>query len=152
MRNPFLLAILLVITISAAGQTTVSHYVKFFHVGQKVLPVYTLNVCYEQGDIPRDSIEATLDTLKPKTIVTDKATYDALADYVKNAHFHLSKKDAGILNFGTFRITQDGQHYYVPDKSCTDYFKNMITYLRKKKGDKDTIQGIIDNYQWIFNP
>jgi len=57
-----------------------------------------------------------------------------------------------MLSFGTFKIIIDGKYYYLPGLSCTAYFKNMVIDLKKRKGDQQVIQAIIDNYPWIFNP
>lgn len=143
--------IILFLAIGGRGQNTVTHYIKFFHVGEKILPVHTLNISYVDGDVPRDSDEVILDTLHSVSILTDEATYNSILEYIKKTNFHFSKSP-GALSFGTFKIVGDGKYYYLPDLSCTDYFKKLVVYLKKKKSDPQAIQGIIDNYPWIFNP
>ena len=151
MRKPLLLIIILFLTLDGYGQNTVSHYIKFFHVGEKIMPVHTLNISYQDGDVPKDTAEVLLDTLRSKLIVTDEATYNTILYYIKNTDFHFGK-NPGVLSFGTFKITEEGKYYYLPDFSCTAFFKNMVLYLKKKKSDPQAIQAITDNYPWIFNP
>ena len=151
MRNTSLFILSLFFAINTFAQKKVTHYIKFFHVGEKILPVHTLNISYIDGNVPRDTDEVILDTLHSVSILTDEATYNSILAYIQKANFHFSKTP-GQLSFGTFKIFGEGRCYYLPDLSCTDYFKKLIVYLRKKKSDPQAIQGIIDNYPWIFNP
>jgi hypothetical protein len=151
MRKPLLSILLIFFAINTFAQNTVTHYIKFFHVGEKILPVHTLNISYIDGYVPRDTDEVILDTLRSVSILTDEATYNSILAYIQKTNFHFSKTP-GQLSFGTFKILGEGKYYYLPDLSCTDYFKKLVVYLKKKKSDPQAIQGIIDNYPWIFNP
>ena len=151
MRKPFLFIPILFFAINAFAQNRVSHYIKFFHVGEKILPVHTLNITYIDGNVPRDTDEVILDTLHSVSVLTDEATYNSILTYIQKTNFHFSKTPGQLL-FGTFKIFGEGKYYYLPDLSCTDYFKKLVVYLRKRKSDLQAIQGIIDNYPWIFNP
>jgi hypothetical protein len=151
MRNPLLLVIILFFSLNGYGQNTRLHYIKFIHVGEKLLPVHTLTVSFEDGDIPKDSVEVLLDTLSVNNVTTDEDAFYTLLHYVKSANFQLGKA-AGILDFGTFKIIHDGTYFYLPGNSVTRYFKKMVLLLKRKKSDPRLIQAIIDNYPWIFNP
>jgi hypothetical protein len=151
MRKAFFLITALFLAIATTYGQTATHYVKFFHVGEKVMPVNTLNITYQDGDVPRDPAQKVIDTLKSRQITTDERTYDILLSYVKHSNYKLGTSP-GKLNFGTFKIIFEGSRYYVPGRSCTAYFKDMVAYLKKRKCDPEAIQGITDNYPWIFNP
>ncbi|BAU53603.1 hypothetical protein [Mucilaginibacter gotjawali] len=151
MIKQLLLITLVFLTLNVHGQTTDQHYIKFLHVGERILPVHTLNISTGTGEVPRDSVEIINDTLQVISYVTDEKSFNILADYIHDAHFHLSSRP-GRLEFGTFKVIKDGKYYYLPDVSATDYFKKMIRLLKKKDTDPMLINAIIDNYQWIFNP
>jgi hypothetical protein len=151
MRNPLLFIVVVFLSISAYGQAPRQHYIKFLHVGEKIQPVNTINISYQDVTIPRDSIEQAIDSLPVKSIVTDRESYNAVRSYIKKATFKMGRSP-GQLYFGTFKITDEGKYFYLPGNSVTAYFKNMVLYLKKKKSDPQLIHTIIDNYPWIFNP
>lgn len=151
MIKQLLLITIVFLTLSVNGQTTDQHYIKFLHVGERILPVHTLNISIGTDVVPRDSVEIINDTLQVISYVTDKKSFNAIADYVHDAKFHLSNKP-GRLEFGTFKVIKDGKYYYLPDVSVTGYFKKMIVFLKKKNSDPMLISAIVDNYPWIFNP
>ena len=151
MRKWFLLIIIVFLTFRVHAQNIVIHYIKFLHVGEKILPVHTLNISYEQGIIPTDSTEVINDTLRVINVVTDEPSYKTLVDYLKNTNFKFSKHP-GKLEFGTFKIIRDGRYFYLPDFSSPQYFKNMVKYLEKKKADPALVTSIVVNYPWIYNP
>jgi len=151
MRNPLLLIVVLFISISVYGQGPRPHYIKFLHVGEKIQPVNTINISYQDIVIPRDSIERVIDSLPAKSIITDQESYNAVLSYINRTTFKMGKS-AGQLYFGTFKITDEGKYFYLPGNSVTAYFKNMVLYLKKKKSDPHLISAIVDNYPWIFNP
>ena len=151
MLKSFLLIIVLFFTLNSYGQNTVFHYIRFFHVGEKIQPVNTLNISYQNGRIHRDSDEKVIDTLPMKSVVTDEKSYDDVLSYIKTANFKLGQS-AGKLYFGTFKVIAEGKYFYLPGNSVTSYFKKLVTYLKKKKSDPELIQAIVDNYPWIFNP
>jgi len=151
MRTPFLITAILFLALIAHGQTPTPHYIKFFHIGENLVPVHTLNISFEDGEVPKDSDERVIDTLPPKSIVTDERSYNNVLTYVKKTNFQIGK-DAGKLYFGTFKIIAAEKYYYLPGSSVTAYFKKMVLYLKKNKSDPQLIQAIIDNYPWIFNP
>ena len=151
MKTPFLITSILFLALIAHGQTPALRYIKFFHIGENLVPVHTLNISFEDGEVPKDSDERVIDTLPPKSIVTDKRSYSNVLNYVKKTNFQIGK-DAGKLYFGTFKIIAAEKYYYLPGNSVTAYFKKMVLYLKKNKSDPQLIQAIIDNYPWIFNP
>jgi len=151
MIKKLLLIPILFLTLIARGQNADQHYIKFLHVGERILPVHTLNISFGYDDVPRDSVEIINDTLRVVSIVTDSVSYNTISDYVHHAKFRLSKS-AGKLEFGTFKIIRDGKYYYVPDVSCTDYFKKLVKRLQKSHADPLLIKAIMDNYTWIFTP
>jgi hypothetical protein len=151
MRKPLLLITILFSALISYGQNTGLHYIKFWHVGEKIMSVHTLNISFQDGDIPKDSDQILLDTLNNRYIVTDKETYSIISKYLNKTNIQLAR-DPGILSFGTFKIIEDGNYYYLPGLSCTSYFKNLVQYLKKKKRDPQVTQAIIENYPWIFNP
>jgi len=151
MIKQLLLITLVFITLAVHGQTTDQHYIKFLHVGERILPVHTLNISFETGEIPTDSIEIINDTLQVISYVTDEKSFNTISEYLHDANFRLSSRP-GRLEFGTFKIIRDGRYYYLPDASVTGYFKNLIRFLKKKNCDPILIKTIIDNYPWIFNP
>jgi len=151
MIKQLLLISIVFFALSVHGQTTDQHYIKFLHVGEHILPVHTLNISFETGDVPRDSVEIINDTLQVISYVTDEKSFNAIADYIHDANFHLSS-NPGRLEFGTFKVIKDGKYYYIPDVSVTGYFKKMILFLKKKNSDPMLISAIVDNYPWIFNP
>ncbi len=151
MRTPLLLVIVFFCAMNSYGQNTTLHYIKFFHIGENLVPVPTLNISFEDGEVPKDSDERVIDTLPAKSIVTDERSYNNVLSYIKKTNFQIGK-DAGKLYFGTFKIIAAENYYYLPGNSVTVYFKNMARYLKKNKSDPQLIQAIIDNYPWIFNP
>ena len=151
MRKRFLLIIVIFLSARVYAQNTIIHYTKFLHVGERILPVHTLNISYENGVIPTDSTEIINDTLSVVNIVTDEPSYKTLVDYLKNTNFKFSKHP-GKLEFGTFKVIRDGRYFYLPDFSSPAYFKNMVKYLKKKKADANLIASITANYPWIYNP
>lgn len=151
MKNRLLLIVLLFITLNGFGQDKAVHFIKFLHVGEKIQPVYTLNISYQNGEIPKDSAEIVSDTSHVVSILTDVTTFNTIANYIKEANFHLSP-NPGKLYFGTFKIMVDGSRYYLPDLSCTAYFKKLVKVLKKAGNDPEAIKQIVDNYPWIFNP
>jgi hypothetical protein len=153
MRNPFLFIALLVISLNSFGQKSEQRFIKFFHVGEQIQPVYTLNISYSNAGVPKDPDERVLDTLPAKSIVTDEKSYDAVLSYIKHTNFKLGpSENAGKLYFGTFKVIYEGRYFYLPGNSVTKYFKDMVAYLKKKKTDPNLTQEIVDNYPWIFNP
>jgi len=142
---------LILLTFSVRAQTADQHYIKFLHVGEKILPVHTLNISFGDADVPRDSLEIINDTLQVISYVTNEKSFRIIADYIHDANFHLSGSP-GKLEFGTFKIIRDGKYYYLPDVSVTRYFKKMVKYLKKNNSDPLLISAIVDNYPWIFNP
>ncbi len=151
MRKLLLLIGFVFFAINGYSQDIGLHYIKFLHIGEKLVPVRTLSVSYLSGDIQRDSTEMAIDSLPVKAVVTDEASYRDLLHYIKKANFKIGGRH-GKLEFGTFKITDEGQYFFLPDFSVTAYFKNMILYLRKKNSDPQLIDAIINNYSWIFNP
>jgi hypothetical protein len=151
MRKAACLFSLVTFSIAAFAQDTTFHYIKFLHVGQQIMMVHPLNISCGQGVVPRDSAELVNDTLQSVSIVTDKKSYTDLRYFMRWSDYHLVR-NPGILDFGTFKMIADNYRYYVPGSSVTDYFKKMIGYLKKKKDDPQLIQGIINNYPWVFNP
>ncbi|WP_295676067.1 hypothetical protein [uncultured Mucilaginibacter sp.] len=151
MIKQLLLIAFVFLTLSVHGQTTDPHYIKFLHVGERILNVHTLNISYGTGEVPRDSVEIINDTLQVISCVTDEKSFNTIADYIHDAKFHLSNKP-GRLEFGTFKVIKDGRYFYLPDVSVTSYFKKMILFLKKKNSDPMLISAIVDNYPWIFNP
>ncbi len=151
MRNLLLFVTIFFCAMSSYGQNTALHYIKFFHIGENLLPVHTLNISFEDGGAPKDSDELVIDTLPAKSIVTNQRSYNNVLTYVKKTNFQIGK-DAGKLYFGTFKIIAAEKYYYLPGNSVTAYFKKMVLYLKKNKSDPQLIQAIIDNYPWIFNP
>src|SRR5580698_3007167 len=148
MRKPLLILTILFLAINTFGQTGSFHYIKFLHVGEQVMPVHPLNVIVGNGTAPTDPAEQLTDTAKTKSITTDEKSYGFLEDYIKDAGFKIVST-SGRLDFGTFKIIDDGARFYVPDVSVTDYLKKMIRYLKKKKADPQLIQAIWNNYPWI---
>src|SRR5580692_7567322 len=108
MRNPILLILLLFVKLNGFGQDKGVHYIKFLHVGEKIQPVYTVYISYQNGDIPKDSAEIVADTSHVVSILTDVTTFNRIANYIKEANFHLSP-NPGKLDFGTFKIVVDGK-------------------------------------------
>ncbi|MFI5138168.1 MAG: hypothetical protein ACHQIM_10090 [Sphingobacteriales bacterium] len=151
MRNPILSITMLLLTLNSYGQNTGIHYIKFWHVGEQLLPVHTLSISYQDSIIPINKDEAVLDSLPKISVVTDEGSFKIISGYIGKNNFRLAG-DPGVLSFGTFKIIIDGKYYYLPGLSCTAYFKNMVHDLKKRKGDQQVIQAIIDNYPWIFNP
>lgn len=133
------------------AQSLVQHYIKFVHVGQRIESVRTLNITYEDGKVPRDTVEYLNDTLKSVNVLTDQQSFHALSRFLQKANYRLRRMSIS-LQFGTFKIICNGNRFYVPDISVTDYFQRMIDYLKKKKADPQLITAITDNYPWIFNP
>jgi len=151
LRNPLLIITIIFSAINSYGQNSGLHYIKFLHVGEKIQSVYTLNISYQNGDIPRDSDEIVSDTLHIKSIGTNEKSYKTISNYIKKTNFKFGR-DAGKLYFGTFKIIEDRKYYYLPGNSATDYFKSLILYLKRKNCDPEVISAIIENYPWIFNP
>jgi len=151
MRNPILSIIILLLALNSYGQNAGMHYIKFWHVGEQILPVHTIYIRYQDGVAPLDKDEVVLDSLPDKAILTDEGSFKIISRYIGKNNFQLAS-DPGMLSFGTFKIIIDGKYYYLPGLSCTAYFKNMVIDLKKRKGDQQVIQAIIDNYPWIFNP
>jgi hypothetical protein len=152
MRNP-LLIVLLLLASNGFGQSSGQHFIKFFHVGQQIQPVYTLNISPSNAGVPKDPDERVIDTLPAKSIVTDEKSYNNILSYIKHTNFRLgTKESAGKLYFGTFKVIYEGKYFYLPGNSVTKYFKDMVTYLKKKESDPNLTREIVDNYPWIFNP
>jgi hypothetical protein len=151
MRNPFLIIIILFSALNSYGQNSGIHYIKFLHVGEKILPVHTLNISYQDGEVPKDKDEILLDTMAVRSIMTNEESFKNMLNYINKTTFQLGRSP-GILSFGTFKIIVDGKYYYLPGLSCTAYFKNLVSVLKKKKSDPKAIQGIVDNYPCVFNP
>jgi hypothetical protein len=139
------------LSLTVRAQDTGFHYIKLVHVGERIMPVRTLNISTGEGRIRQDSVEALNDTLKAVFVSTDPKSYKALSDYLYEANFKI-RPARGKVEFGTFKIIEDGKRYYVPDLSATRYFLKMVKYLKKKKADPQLIQTITDNYPWVFNP
>ena len=152
MRKSFLLIIACFLTTTVWAQDNNFHYIKLLHVGEHIMPVHTLNISTGDGHIRQDSAELLNDTLKAVFISTDEKSYKALSYYLYDANFKIRPMFAGKVEFGTFKIIEDGKRYYVPDVSVTKYFKKMVDYLKKKKVDPVLVQAIMDNYPWVFNP
>lgn len=152
MRYFFLLFFATLIAINVQAQDGEFHYVKLLHVGEHIMPVRTLNISTGEGHIRQDSAELLNDTLKAVFVSTDEKSYKALSYYLYDANFKIRPINTGKVEFGTFKIIEDGKRYYVPDVSVTKYFKKMIDYLKKRKADPQMVQAIIDNYPWVFNP
>jgi hypothetical protein len=151
MRKPLLLFIALLLTLHTYGQNGNFHYIKFVHVGEQIMPVHTLNISTGDGIVPPDSAEMLIDTLKVISIAADAQSYKALSAYLYWANFRMRPVPEKI-DFGTFKIIEDGKRFYVPDVSVTKFFEKMVAYLKKKKADPQLIQAIKDNYTWIFYP
>jgi hypothetical protein len=152
MKYLLLLLFAALFTVNAQAQNGEFHYIKLLHVGEHIMPVRTLNISVGDGHIRQDSAEMLNDTLKAVFVNTDEKSYKALSYYLYDANFKIRPMSAGKVEFGTFKIIEDGKRYYVPDVSVTKYFKKMVEYLKKKKADPQLVQAIIDNYQWVFNP
>jgi hypothetical protein len=151
MIKKLLLITLVFFSLRVSAQTKNQPYIKFLHVGERILPVHTLNIVFSPGDVPTDPIEIINDTLEVISYVTDERSFNNVAEYIHKANFHLSS-NPGKLEFGTFKVIRDGTYYYLPDESVTKYFKNMIRFLKNKEADPTLIKTIINNYPWIFNP
>ena len=152
MKKKLLLIALLFLAIHSYGQDqSALHYIKFFHIGEKIMPVHMLAITYQQGEVKKDSAEMVIDTLPMRPVVTDEKSYWLVSRYLKKAGFKLGKR-AGKLEFGTFKIIEDGKYFFLPDYSVTDYFKKMVMYLKKSNADPALVHAIIDNYPWVFNP
>jgi hypothetical protein len=151
MRKCLLLITVLFLTLNSYGQNSTIHYIKFLHVGEKIQPVYNLSITYQDENIPRDSVEALTDTSHAKSLITDKKSFNVVFNYIKKTNFKFGRSP-GKLNFGTFKVIEDGKYYYLSDYSCTDYFKNLVLDLKRKKSDPEVIRAIVENYPWIFNP
>jgi len=136
---------------AARAQDTTFHYIKLVHVGEHIVPVRTLNISVGNGIIHQDSVEALNDTLKAVFVSTDPKSYKTLSYYLYDARFKI-RPARGVVEFGTFKIIEDGKRYYVPDVSITPYLKKMVAYLKKKHADPQLVQTIEDNYPWVFNP
>jgi hypothetical protein len=149
----FLLTVIAgLLSINVYAQDGNFHYIKLLQVGERIMYVPTLNISTGDGSIRQDSVEALNDTLKAVFISTDSKSYKALSDYLYGANFKIRPATNGKVEFGTFKIIEDGKRFYVPDLSVTKYFKNMVVYLKKRKADPQLIQTITDNYPWVFNP
>jgi hypothetical protein len=151
MKKLLFLSVLLFFGMHSIAQSLVQHYIKFVHVGQRIESVRTLNITYEDGKVPRDSVEYLNDTLKSVNVLTDQQSFHDLSRFLDKANYKMRRMSIS-LQFGTFKIITDGRRFYVPDISVTDYFERMIGYLKKKKADPQLITAITDNYPWIFNP
>lgn len=147
----FLLLLSLLITGAVCAQDTAFHYIKLVQVGEHIMPVRTLNISMGNGIIHQDSVEVLNDTLKAVFVSTDPKSYKALSYYLYGARFKI-RPTGGKVEFGTFKIIEDGKRFYVPDISITPFLKKMVAYLKKKQADPQLVQAIIDNYPWVFNP
>jgi len=152
MRHFFIFLFATLIAINARAQGSEFHYIKLLQVGEHIMQVRTLNISTGDGHIRQDSAEMLNDTLKAVFVSTDEKSYKALSYYLYDANFKIRPMSAGKVEFGTFKIIEDGKRYYVPDLSVTKYFKKMVEYLKKKKADPQLVQAILDNYPWVFNP
>jgi hypothetical protein len=150
MRKPLLLVIAILFMLRAHAQNPGLHYIKFVHVGERIMPVHALNICLG-GTVPRDSTELLQDTLSVVTLVTDEPSYKVLEKYVADENFKFGKHP-GRLEFGTFKIINEGKRFYLPDAGVTSFFKKMVKQLQLKKVDPLLIEAIVNNYPWIFNP
>lgn len=150
----YLLSALFAVFLSAGSfaQDDGFHYVKLLQVGEHIMQVRTLNISTGEGKIRQDSVEVLNDTLKAVFVSTDAKSYQALSDYLYDANFKIRPMSRGKVEFGTFKIIEDGKRFYVPDVGVTKFFKKMVEYLKKKKADQQLVQSIIDNYPWVFNP
>jgi len=149
----FLLTVIAgILTVNVYAQDGSFHYIKFLHVGERIMPVRTLNISTGDGRIRQDSVEALNDTLKAVFISTDPKSYKTLSDYLYGVNFKIRPAASGKVEFGTFKIIEDGKRFYVPDVSVTKFFKKMLEYLKKRNADPQLIQTITDNYPWVFNP
>ena len=151
MRFFFLTVFAGLFAINTHAQDGSFHYIKLLHVGEQIMPVRTLNISTGDGHIRQDSAEVLNDTLRAVFVSTDEKSYKALSYYLYDANFKIRAAGSKV-EFGTFKIIEDGKRYYVPDVSITKYLKTMVAYLKKKKADPQLVQAIIDNYQWVFNP
>jgi hypothetical protein len=145
MRKFILLAVAFFIAVNSFAQNTEIHYIKFFHVGEQIDPVPTLNITFREGAVPKDKYEAVLDTTAAKTIVTDEKSYNAVLNYINSTHLPYEKTGLN-LSFGTFKIINDGKYFYLPSSYSATYLKNLVAYLKKKKADEPLIDGIAANY------
>jgi hypothetical protein len=150
MRKQILLIIILFLTLHSYGQTPELHYIKFLHVGEKVEPVYTLNISFQNGNIPKDKDEAVLDTLHIRSIVTDEKSYYTILSYIKKTNFKYFRTTPR-LDFGTLKIIDDGKYFYLPSYNTAIYLKNLVVYLKRKKSDIQVINAITENYPLVFN-
>ena len=151
MRKAAFLFFLTFVSIRAFAQDTTFHYIKFLHVGQQIMEVHPMYIVCGNGEVPLDSAELLNDTIKVTSIKTDWRSYNALRIYMKYSDYKI-KREHDLLGFGTFKMINDNSRYYIPGPSVTIYFKKMVKYLKKKQADPQLIQGIIDNYPWVFNP
>ena len=152
MRFFLLTVIAAFLTINVYAQDGGFHYIKLLHVGEQIMPVHALNISTGDGSIRQDSVEALNDTLKAVFISTDQKSYKILSDYLYEANFKIRAVTTGKVEFGTFKIIEDGKRFYVPDVGVTKFFKQMVAFLKKKNADPQLIQTITDNYPWVFNP
>lgn len=150
----YLLLVLSAILVSPSlfAQDNDFHYVKLLQVGEHIMQVRTLNISTGEGRIRQDSVEVLNDTLKAVFVSTDAKSYKALSDYLYDANFKIRPMSRGKVEFGTFKIIEDGKRFYVPDVGVTKFFKQMVEYLKKRKADPQLVQAITDNYPWVFNP
>jgi hypothetical protein len=140
------------LTINVYAQDGSFHYIKLLQVGERIMSVRTLNISTGDGRIRQDSVEALNDTLKAIFVSTDQKSYKLLSDYLYGANFKIRPAITGKVEFGTFKVVEDGKRFYVPDVSVTKFFKKMVAELKKKNADPQLIQAITDNYPWVFNP
>jgi hypothetical protein len=141
MRKTALFVLVFFAAIHAYAQDTTFHYIKFLHVGERIMP----------GDVPLDSAELLNDTIPSVSIITDRQSYQTLRTFMKYSDYHLVR-NPGMLEFGTLKMISDNNWYFIPGSSVSPYFKKMVKYLKKNKADPQLIQAIIDNYPWVFNP
>jgi len=151
MKKLVLFVIPLLVAIHVTAQSNAGlHYIKFLHVGEQIMPVHNLGISVGDGALPKDSAEMVNDSLQLISVVTDEKSFEAVNSYIEHADFKI--KRSSKLEFGTFKIIDDGKRFYLPGVSVTSYFKKMVKYLSKEKADPQLIAAITNNYPWIFNP
>ena len=152
MRYCVLVFFVCLFSFAAYGQDSDFHYIKLLQVGEHIMPVRTLNISTGNGVIRQDSVELLNDTVKAVFFRTDAKSYKMLSDYLYGINFKIRPISSGKVEFGTFKVIEDGKRFYVPDLSVTKFFKKMVDYLKKRKADPQLVQAITDNYPWVFNP
>jgi hypothetical protein len=151
MRRTALFLLIIFASLHAFSQNNSFHYIKFLHVGERIMRVPALNISTGNGEVPIDSAEVLNDTIPSVSVVTDQKSYGYLRSFLKYSSYKLVK-NPGVLEFGTLKVISDNNRYFISGSSAVGYFKKMIKYLKSKKADPGLIQAIINNYPWVFNP